>query len=153
MLKDTTWKLKTCECSSVIGFEDLSRIVSLCGFQDLWSFLVFGTISIHSLLLFTLIAYWQAISEEMSLKFTNLFFLNHIPWISLFQDKSSIKSKGVWIGRPCLSSRKLCWNIIKNPISWKFVFSCMILSISWTYLHPRSTSLKEISKFLFLKGI
>jgi hypothetical protein len=33
MLKDTTLKLKTFECSSVISFENLSRIISLRGFQ------------------------------------------------------------------------------------------------------------------------
>jgi hypothetical protein len=39
MLKDTTWKLKTSECSSVIAFENSSRIVSLCGFQKDLEFL------------------------------------------------------------------------------------------------------------------
>jgi hypothetical protein len=32
MLKDTAWKLKTSKCSSVIDFENLSRIVSLYDF-------------------------------------------------------------------------------------------------------------------------
>jgi hypothetical protein len=35
MLKDTTCELKTSECSSVIAFENLSRIISLCGFQNI----------------------------------------------------------------------------------------------------------------------
>jgi hypothetical protein len=35
MLKDTTWKLKISECSRVIIFENLSRIVSLCDFQNI----------------------------------------------------------------------------------------------------------------------
>jgi hypothetical protein len=69
MLKDTTWKLKTYECSSVIAFEkNPTRIISLCGSQNIWSFSVFMTMSIHSWLLFILIACWLAISEEMPLK-------------------------------------------------------------------------------------
>jgi hypothetical protein len=68
MLNDISWKLKSSECSSVISFENLSRIVILCGFQNIWSFLVFVTILIHSWLLFTLIACWLAISEEMPLR-------------------------------------------------------------------------------------
>jgi hypothetical protein len=64
MLKDISWKLKSSKCSSVIAFENPSRIVILCGFQNIWSFLVFVIISIHSWLLFTLIA----ISEEIPLK-------------------------------------------------------------------------------------
>jgi hypothetical protein len=39
MLKDTTWKLKTSECSSVIAFKNLSRIVNLCDFQNNLKFL------------------------------------------------------------------------------------------------------------------
>jgi hypothetical protein len=89
VLKDTTWKLKTFECSSVISFENLSRIVSLCGFQNRWNFSVFVTISIHSWLLFTLIACWLAIYEEVSLKSIILIILNRIPWISLSQVKLS----------------------------------------------------------------
>jgi hypothetical protein len=68
MLKDTTQKLKISECSRVIAFENLSRIVSLGDYQNIWSFSIFVTMSIHSWLLFTLIACWLAISEEMSLK-------------------------------------------------------------------------------------
>jgi hypothetical protein len=79
MLKDISWKLKSSECSSVIAFENQSRIVILCGFQNIWSFLVFVTILIHSWLLFTLIACWLAISEQMPLKFIISF-----SWISSF---------------------------------------------------------------------
>jgi hypothetical protein len=68
MLKDTTWKLKTSERSSLIAFKNLYRIISLCGFQNIWSFLVFVTMSIHLRLLFILIACWLAISEETPLK-------------------------------------------------------------------------------------
>jgi hypothetical protein len=68
--------LKAPECSSVIAFENLSSFVSLCGFQNIWSFSVFVTISIHSWLLFTLIACWLAISEEMSLMSIIFIFLN-----------------------------------------------------------------------------
>jgi hypothetical protein len=78
MLKDTTWKLKTSEFSSIIVVENLSSFVSLGGFQNLWSFSVFVTISIHSWLLFTLIACWLAIIEEMSLKSIIFIFLNQI---------------------------------------------------------------------------
>jgi hypothetical protein len=39
MLKDTTWKLKTSEFSSIIGFENPSRIASLCGFLKYLEFL------------------------------------------------------------------------------------------------------------------
>jgi hypothetical protein len=39
MLKDTTCRLKTSECSSVIAFEKQYRIVSLCGFQKYLKFL------------------------------------------------------------------------------------------------------------------
>jgi hypothetical protein len=88
MLKDTTWKLKISECSRIIAFENLSRIVSLCSFQNIWSFSVFVTMSIHSWLLFTLIASWLAISEEMSLKYIISFLLNQIPWISFSWSKS-----------------------------------------------------------------
>jgi hypothetical protein len=89
MLKDTTWKLEISECSIVIAFENLSRIVSLCGFQNIWSFLIFVTMSIHSWLFFTLIACWLAISEEMSLKSIISFLLNQIPWIFFSSSKSS----------------------------------------------------------------
>jgi hypothetical protein len=68
MLKDTTWRLKTSECSIVTVFENLSTIASLCGFQNIWSFLVFVTMSVYSFILFILIACWLAISEEMPLK-------------------------------------------------------------------------------------
>jgi hypothetical protein len=51
----------------------------LCGFQNICSFSVFVTMSIHSWLLFTLIACWLAISEDMSLKSIILLFLNQIP--------------------------------------------------------------------------
>jgi hypothetical protein len=40
----------------------------LRGFQNIWNFSVFMTMSIHSWLLFILIACWLAISEEMPLK-------------------------------------------------------------------------------------
>jgi hypothetical protein len=82
MLKDPTWKLKTSEYYSIIAFENLSRIISLCDFQNICSLSVFVTVSIHSWLLFTLIASWLVISEEMFLKFIYLFLLNQIPWIS-----------------------------------------------------------------------
>jgi hypothetical protein len=65
VLNDTTLKLKTSECSSVIVFKNLSRVVSLYVF--------------HSWLLFTLIVCWLAISEEMSLKFIYLLSLKQIP--------------------------------------------------------------------------
>jgi hypothetical protein len=39
MLKDTTGKLKISECSRVIAFKNLSRIVSLCGFSKYLKFL------------------------------------------------------------------------------------------------------------------
>jgi hypothetical protein len=89
MLKDITWKLKTSKCSNVITFENLYRIINLCGLQNIWSFLIFMTISIHSWLLFTLKACWLAISEEMSLKSIIFLFLSQIPWISFSQFKSS----------------------------------------------------------------
>jgi hypothetical protein len=50
MLKDTTCKLKTAKCSSVIAFENLSKIVSLCGFQKYLEFLGLGY-HINSLML------------------------------------------------------------------------------------------------------
>jgi hypothetical protein len=74
MLNDTTLKLKTYECSSIIAFENVSRIVSLCDFQNSLSFLIFVTILICSGLLFTLIACWLGISEEMPLKSIISFF-------------------------------------------------------------------------------
>jgi hypothetical protein len=89
VLKDTTCKLKISECSRVIAFENLYRIVSLCDFQNIWTFSVFVTMSIHSWLLFTLIACWIAISEEMSLKSIISFLLNQIPWISFSWFKAS----------------------------------------------------------------
>jgi hypothetical protein len=152
MLKDTTWKLKTYECSSVTAFENLSKIVILCGFQNLRSFPLFVTISIHSWLLFTLIACWLAISTEVPLKSTNMIFLNRIPSISLFQEKSSIKFKCVWIGRACLSSRKSSWNIIENPIVWKFVFSCMVHRIVNLSSHLGVQTSKKYQNFFF-KGM
>jgi hypothetical protein len=79
MLKDTTRKLKARECSSLIAFKNLSSIVSSFGFQNIWSFSVFMTISILSWLLFTLIACCLAISEEMSLKSIISILLNQIP--------------------------------------------------------------------------
>jgi hypothetical protein len=45
--------------------------------------------SIHLWLLFTLIDYWLAISEEMSLKSIISLLLNQIPWISFSWSKSS----------------------------------------------------------------
>jgi hypothetical protein len=39
MLKDIACKLKTSKCSSVIAFENLSRIFSLYGFQKYLEFL------------------------------------------------------------------------------------------------------------------
>jgi hypothetical protein len=45
--------------------------------------------SIHSWLLFTLIACWLAISEEMSLKSIISLLLYQIPWISFSWSKSS----------------------------------------------------------------
>jgi hypothetical protein len=116
MLMDITWKLKAFECPSVIAFENLSRIVSLCGFQKNWSFSVFVTMSIHSWLLFTLIACWLAMSEEMFLKSINLLFLNQIPWIPFSQDKSSIKSQGVWIQRTYLSQES-CVGMLSKILS------------------------------------
>jgi hypothetical protein len=99
MPKDTTWKLKTSECSSVIAFENLSRIISLCDFQNIWSLSVFMTMPIHSWLLFILIACWLAISEETPLKssisFSWIKFLEY-PFLN---SSHRIKSKGVWIGR------------------------------------------------------
>jgi hypothetical protein len=116
MLKDTTWKLKTSECSSVIGFENLSKIVSLCGFQNIWSCSIFVTMLIHSWLLFSFIACWLAISAEMSLKSIYLISLNQIPRISFFfKLLHQIKSKGVWIGRTCLPLRRSCWLFKENP--------------------------------------
>jgi hypothetical protein len=89
MLKNISWKLKSSECSSVISFENPSRIVNLCGFQNIWSFLVFVIISIHSWLLFTLIACWLAISEEMPLKSILSFSWIKFFEYPLFQLKSS----------------------------------------------------------------
>jgi hypothetical protein len=76
-------KVQNFYCSCIIVFENLSIIVSLWVFQNLWSFSVIVTISIHSWVLFTLIACWLAISEEMSLKSTIFKLLNQTPWIFL----------------------------------------------------------------------
>jgi hypothetical protein len=99
MLNDTTWKLKTSECSSIITFENLSRTISLCGFQNIWSFLILVTMSIHSWILFILIACWLAISEETplesSISFSCIKFLEY-PFLN---SSRRIKSKDVWIGR------------------------------------------------------
>jgi hypothetical protein len=122
MLKDITWKLEAPEYSSVIAFENLFSIVSFCGFQNIWSFSVFVTISIHSWLLLTLIACWLAISEEISLKSIYLFLLNQILWISFSQVKSSIKSKGVWIGRTHLSQES-CVEILSKILSLGYLCS------------------------------
>jgi hypothetical protein len=123
-------------------------MISLCDFQNIWSFLVFVTMLIHSWALFTLIACWLAISEEMSLKSIILLFLNQIPWIYFSQDKSSIKSEGVWIGRACFSSRKSWWNIIENPIIGNFSHDFVSL-----YLEPIiifwTSSLNGRSRLLF----
>jgi hypothetical protein len=89
MIKYIIWKLKTSKCSSVIAFENLSIIVSLCGFQNIWSFSVFVTMSISSWILFTLITCWLAINEEMSLKSIISFLLNQISCIPLSQVKLS----------------------------------------------------------------
>jgi hypothetical protein len=99
MLKDTTWKLKTFECSSVIAFKTLSRIISLCGFQNIWSFPVFVTMSIHSWLLFILIACWLAISEETPLKSSISFSCIKSLEYPFLNSSHRIKSKGVWIRR------------------------------------------------------
>ncbi len=124
MLNDITWKLKASECSSVIAFENLSRIISLCGFQNIWSFSVFVTMSIHSWLLFILISCWLAISEGMSLKsiisFSWIKFLEY-PCLKL---NRQIKSKSVWIGRTYPLTRRLCWllkKILKYLNSWSMV--------------------------------
>jgi hypothetical protein len=79
----------------VIDFENLSRIVSLCGFQNIWSFSVFTTMLIHYWLLLTLIACWLAISEEMSLKSIILYFLNQFLEYLFLKPKHQNKSKGV----------------------------------------------------------
>jgi hypothetical protein len=149
MLKYMTWHLKTFECSSVIAFENLSIIVSLCDFQNIWSFSVFVTKSIHSWLLLTLIVCWLAISEEMSLKSINLIFLDEIPWIFLFQDKPSIKSKGVRI-RKLASHQQSHVGILSKILSFGNLCSLAWFSI---YLEPTfifwTSSLKDISKLLF----
>jgi hypothetical protein len=99
MLKDTSGKLKTFECSSIIAFENLSRLSSLCGFQNICSFSVFVTMSIHSWLSFILFACWLAISEETpltsSISFSCIKFLEY-PFLN---SSRRIKSKGVWSGR------------------------------------------------------
>jgi hypothetical protein len=91
--------LKTSECSSVIAFKNLSRIISLCDFQNIWSFSIFVTMSIHSWILFILIACWLTISEETHLKssisFSWIKFLKY-PFLN---SSHRIKYKCVWIGR------------------------------------------------------
>jgi hypothetical protein len=111
MLKDISWKLKSSECSSMIAFENLSRIVILCGFQNIWSFLVFVTISIHSWLLFTLIACWLAISEEMSLKSIISF-----SWIKFLEyPLSQLKSS----------------KLVQRCMNWKDIVISSILFLRW----------------------
>jgi hypothetical protein len=73
MLKDTTWKLKTSECSSVIAFENLSRIISLCGFQNAF---------VHFYYLMT--SHWWTDASQVHY----ILLLNQIPWKSFTQFKS-----------------------------------------------------------------
>jgi hypothetical protein len=125
VLKDTTWKLKTSECSSIIAFENLSRIVSLCGFQNSWSFLIFVTISIHSWLLFTLIVCWLAISEEMPLESIISF-----SWIKFLDyPLSQLKSSK-------LVQRSMNWkDIVISSIPFSRWYDPMgIMSISFIFL-------------------
>jgi hypothetical protein len=133
MLKDISWKLKSSECSSVIAFENLSRIVILCGFQKIWSFLVFVIISIHSWLLFTLIACWLAISEEMPLK-SIIFF----SWIKFLEyPLSQLKSSK-------LVQRCMNWNdIVISSIPFSRWYDTMrIMSISFIFLSVPQVSPK-----------
>jgi hypothetical protein len=124
MLKGIPWKLKSSECSSVIAFENLSRIVILCGFQNIWNFLVFVTISIYSWLLFTLIAFWLAISEEMPLKSIISF-----SWIKFFEyPLSQLKSSK-------LVQRCMNWkDIVISSIPFSRWYDPMwIMSISFIF--------------------
>jgi hypothetical protein len=114
ILKDISWKLKSSECSSVITFENPSRIVILCGFQNIWSFLLFVIITIHSWLLFTLITYWLAISEEMTLKSILSFY-----WIKFLEyPLSQLKSS----------------KIVQTCMNWKDIVISSIPFSRW--YHP-----------------
>jgi hypothetical protein len=111
ILNDTTWKLKISECSSVITFKNLSRIAILCGFQNIGSFSIFVTMSIHSWLLFILIACWLAISEETTLKSSISF-----SWIKFLQyPLSQFKSS----------------KLVQRCVNWKDVVISNIPFLRW----------------------
>jgi hypothetical protein len=121
MLKGITWKLKTSEYPNVIAFENLFRIVILCGFQNIWSFLVFVTISTHSWLLFTFSACWLAIREEISLKSIILLFLSQISWIFFSQFESSNQVQR------CMNWKDIEFQASKR--SW-----ILVLKVIWFYV-------------------
>jgi hypothetical protein len=125
MLKDISWKLKSFECSSAIAFKNLSTIVILCGFQNIWSFIVCVTISIHSWLLFTLIACWLAISEEMPLKSIISF-----SWIKFLEYPLSQLKSSKLVQR-CMNQK----DIVISSIPFSRWYDPMwIMSISFIFL-------------------
>jgi hypothetical protein len=125
MLKNISWKLKSSDCSSVIAFKNLSRIVILCDFQNIWNFLVFVTISIHSWLLFTLIAYWLAINEEMPLKSIISF-----SWIKFLEYPLS-QLKSLKLVQRCMN-----WNdiVISSILFSRWYDPMWIISTSFKFL-------------------
>jgi hypothetical protein len=125
ILNDISWKLKSSECSSVIDFKNLSRIVILCGFQNIWSFLVFVTISIHSWLLFTLIACWLAISEEMRLKSIISF-----SWIKFLEYPLSHLKSSKLVQR-CMNWKDI---VISSVLFSRWYDLMWIVSISFIFL-------------------
>jgi hypothetical protein len=81
--------LKTSECSSVIAFENLSRIVSLCDFQKYLEFLGLCDHIDSLMAIVHLDCVLATISEEMSLKSIILVFLNQNSSVFFYQSKSS----------------------------------------------------------------
>jgi hypothetical protein len=129
--------LKSSVCSSIIAFENHSRIPSMCGFQNIYNFLIFVTMWIHSWLLFTLIVCWLAISDETPLKYSTTF-----SWIKFLEyPLSQFKSSK-------LVQRYMNWKDLEFQVSKEhegFQFSrwynhIWIMSMSFLNIHFRVIS-------------
>jgi hypothetical protein len=139
--------LKAYECSSLNAIKNLSRIVTFCGFQNPCNFSVFVTISIHSWLLFNLIACWLAIGEEISLRSIILIFLNQISWISFSQVKLSNQVQR------CMNWKDIDFQASKEyqNLSSRGYDPMWIIHISYVILSPQGSLSLFQNQSLFFK--